>query len=112
MSYFMPKQHTRIALFHLKEAILDVLCQAKSEGKNCLDIWTIAETIGLEGEWNQKSNSTAQYQGITSIVINTLEKEGRIETTPRCILASVNITEEEYNKRTEATSKEYATESR
>lgn len=68
-----PKQQARLGLFHIEEAILEVLFQANDEYTPAADI---ARKIGI-------TQSYDQYSWIVAPILNKLAEDGRVE--PRIV---------------------------
>ena len=85
-----PKQFARIGVFHLEEAILEVLFQADSEYVRAADI---TRDIGI------KSFDNPDW--IVAILLGKLEEDGRVESrrSERGTRTGWKLTVREYNRR-------------
>ena len=75
-----PKQLARMGEFHLEEAILDVLLEARHE-EECLGAAEISRRSGIfrEGGFAQKSGNDAIVWGM----LNKLAKFNRVQKCPQ-----------------------------
>ena len=74
MAGIRPKQHARMGMFHLEEAILDILLEAKHEGE-CIGAAQIGRKAGIYRE----SGAAQMNDAIATGVLNKLADEGRVE---------------------------------
>ena len=85
-----PKQQARLGLFHLEEAILDILCEESLIPSD------ISRNIGIRSLTEQEPQYTTAY-GIVHGVLIKLKEEGRVE---RCDDTRWKLTEREREERT------------
>lgn len=82
---------SRIGLLHLKEAVIEVLCDAKRKGEKPLGFAEVSGRAdifrGKQGKFND---------GIAAGILYLLEKEGRAHHTPK---VGWVITDEEFDRR-------------
>jgi len=69
-----PKQLARMGEFHLEEAVLDVLLEARHEGE-CIGAAEISKRAGVFRESGEAGGNDAIAWG----VLNKLAKHGRVE---------------------------------
>lgn len=70
-----PKQHARIGMFHLEEAILDVLLDARHEDE-CIGAAGISRRTGIHREAGPTMNMN---DAIVHGCLNKMEGEGRVQ---------------------------------
>lgn len=73
MAGIRPKQHARMGMFHLEEAILDILLEAKHEGE-CIGAAEIGRKAGIYRE----AGTAQMNDAITTGVLNKLADENRV----------------------------------
>lgn len=85
MNGIRPKQHARLGEFHLEEAVLDVLLEAKHESE-CLGTKTISERAGIfrESGAGDEGAEDAPKQFNDAIVTGILIKLHRENRVTRC----------------------------
>ncbi len=90
-----PKQLTRIGIFYLEEAILDVLSEARHQGRDFISKADIEREVGIYQRWENS-------QFLCASILNKLEGDARIKTrqseTGRT-RTGWQIEETEYNQR-------------
>ncbi|MDE0316903.1 MAG: hypothetical protein OXM61_18620 [Candidatus Poribacteria bacterium] len=89
-----PKQLTRIGIFYLEEAILNVLLEAKQKG-NDLRLVDIEKKIGTYRAWEREPN------WLPRTVLYKLEEEKRVQVrlSEKGRAIGFQLTDAEYNKR-------------
>lgn len=70
-----PKQHARIGTFHLEEAVLDVLLEAKHEG-DCIGAAEISRRAGI---FRDRGAADTMNDAIVTGLLVKLHTEGRVE---------------------------------
>ena len=75
MSGFRPKQFARIGEFHLEEAILDVLLEAKHEN-NCLGAAEIGKRTGI---YRDRGSNNMMNDAIVTGLLNKLAEQKRVQ---------------------------------
>ena len=75
MAGFRPKQHARVGEFHLEEAVLDVLLEAKHEG-DCLGAATISRRAGI---YRERGPHDIMNDAIVQGILNKLAEQDRVE---------------------------------
>ncbi len=83
MAGIRPKQHARMGQFHLEEAILDVLLEAKHEG-DCLGPAEISRRAGI---FRERGSVDIMNDAIATGVLVKLHDEGRVN---RCTQNDAN----------------------
>lgn len=77
MYYAMkPKKHARIGMFHLEEAVLDVLFAAKNKGE-CIGVAEISKRSGIYR--SLENENSALNDSIVRGLLIKLSSEDRIE---------------------------------
>lgn len=97
MSEMSPKQHARIGMFHLEEAVLDVLLEAKHEG-DCIGPAEISRKAGI---FRDRGDVNIINDAIVTGILVKMADEGRVS---RCQQAGANrggweLTNREYAQR-------------
>ena len=93
MSGFRPKQHGRVGMFHLEEAVLDVLLEAKHKDE-CLGAAEISKRAGI---FRDRGTQNMMNDAITTGLLVKLASEGRVERcTQRNGLGGWNLTADEF----------------
>ena len=75
MAGIRPKQHARIGQFHLEEAVLDVLLEAKHEG-DCIGAAEISRRAGI---FRDRGDVNIMNDAIATGVLVKLADEGRVQ---------------------------------
>ena len=75
MAGIRPKQHARIGMFHLEEAVLDILLEAKHEG-DCIGPAAISRRAGV---FRSPGPTMNMNDAIVHGCLNKLESEGRVQ---------------------------------
>lgn len=75
MSGFRPKQHGCMGMFHLEEAVLDVLLEAKHKDE-CLGAAEISKQAGI---FRDRGTQKMMNDAITTGLLIKLDSEGRVE---------------------------------
>ena len=96
MSGIRPKQFARIGEFHLEEAVLDVLLEAKHESE-CLGAAEISKRTGI---YRERGRYDLMNDAIASGLLNKLADHGKVN---RCKQkdgqGGWELTEKEFNSR-------------
>lgn len=97
MSGVRPKQHARIGMFHLEEAVLDVLLEAKHKG-DCIGPAEISRKAGI---FRDRGEVNIMNDAIVTGILVKMADEGRVS---RCRQAGANrggweLTNREYAQR-------------
>ena len=79
MNGIRPKQHARIGEFHLEEAVLDVLLEAKHEGA-CIGGAEIGRRAGIYGD--RGKSDTMNDAIVTGLLVKLQERE-RVQHCPQ-----------------------------
>ena len=74
MSGFRPKQHARMGMFHLEEAVLDVLLEAKHEDE-CLGAAEISKRAGI---FRERGTENIMNDAIATGLLVKLASERRV----------------------------------
>ena len=84
MAGIPPKQHARIGMFHLEEAVLDVLLEAKHEGE-CIGLSEISRRAGIFRDRGEGivSESGMINDAIATGVLVKLGIESRVQRCPQ-----------------------------
>ena len=69
-----PKQHARMGMFHLEEAILDVLLEAKHEGR-CIGAAEISKRSGI---FRERGKTDIMNDAIATGILVKLHEENRV----------------------------------
>lgn len=80
MSYKTPKQHAKIGVFHLEEAVLGILLEAKHEGQ-CIGPANISRLAGIfrePGDPSRGERKSPSNMIVTSLLVK-MKREGRVE---------------------------------
>lgn len=75
MAGIRPKQHSRMGMFHLEEAILDVLLEARHEGE-CIGPAEISRRAGI---YRDRGSLDVMNDAVAWGIINKLHDEGRVQ---------------------------------
>lgn len=75
MTGVRPKQHARIGIFHLEEAVLDVLLEQKHE-KRCIGPAQISRLAGI---FRERGIDNIMNDAIVTGVLVKLQTEGRVD---------------------------------
>lgn len=75
MNGIRPKQHARIGEFHLEEAILDVLLEAKHE-KQCIGAAEVGRRAGI---YRDRGKSDTMNDAVATGLLVKLEEQGRVQ---------------------------------
>ena len=70
-----PKQHARMGMFHLEEAVLDVLLEAKHEG-DCIGAAAISRRAGI---FRDRGQVNIINDAIATGILVKLFDEGRVQ---------------------------------
>jgi hypothetical protein len=84
MSGIRPKQNARIGEFHLEEAVLDVLLEARHEGE-CLGPAEISRRAGI---FRERGEVNIMNDAITTGILVKLYDESRVT---RCTQTNANL---------------------
>lgn len=91
-----PKQHARMGEFHLEEAVLDVLLEARHEG-DCLGAAAISRRAGI---FRDRGDVNIMNDAIAHGILVKLADEGRVQ---RCKQANAQggweLTKREFDLR-------------
>ncbi len=74
MAGIRPKQHARMGMFHLEEAVLDILLEAKHEG-DCIGAAEISRRAGI---FRDRGDVNIMNDAIATGVLVKLHDEGRV----------------------------------
>ena len=75
MTGIRPKQHARMGEFHLEEAVLDVLLEAKHES-NCIGAAEISRRAGI---YRERGTQDMMNDAIVTGLLNKLESQGKVQ---------------------------------
>ena len=79
MAGIRPKQYARMGMFHLEEAVLDVLLEAKLNGK-CIGPAEISRRAGI---FRERGIANIMNDAIATGILVKLHDEGRVERCPQ-----------------------------
>ncbi len=102
MTGIRPKQHARMGEFHLQEAVLDVLLEAKHEN-DCIGAAEISRRSGIfrEGGDIDRGEPKSMNDAIATGLLIKLMKEGSVQRCPQSgnKRGGWELTEQEFTRR-------------